>query len=288
MGALVLCIIAAAALLPPHASSFTCPEAARGASRRGGAPRSSLRVAQEGVLVSAERRVSLSRPPIHWTVPGFKAGWRDESGQWFDEDGPRDGPPLNYWRQSADEREYDGALSAVDAVLAEYDVESTVERLEHRCSSRRPSLSRKLLGRWAPLLLSGRRVAYNDKPSDDAGEIEVPFLVDIARNQGRRFGQKNNYGIFDLELEHGEELAIATIAEDDREIMSTKVIADEANEVVDLGTVEQAQLQFGGITYVSDYLLIQRGSDDAIDFFLRADRFYLGATKEEKERYHLI
>lgn len=242
-----------------------------------------------GVLsTSTEDRVSISKPVIHWTVPGFKVGWQDAEGNWFDKDGPRNGPPMNYWRQRADEREYNQAMGAADAVMSEYDIESEVRGLEKRSSVRKPSLSRKMLGRWAPLLLSSRRIAYNDKPSDDAGDLDVPFMIDISRSHGRRFGPGNHYGIFDLPLQNGEELSILTTDGGEHDKLSAKIIADEANEPVDLGMVGQAQLQFGGITYVSDYAMIQRRPDGAIDFFLRADESYLGATAEDKERYDLV
>merc|ERR1712127_484595 len=181
-------------------------------------------------------------------------------------------------------------MDVVDAVLAEYDVRAAVEGLEGRCSARRPSLSRKVLGRWAPLLISGRRIAYNDKPSDDGGEIEVPFVVDISRSSGRKFGPKNHYGIFDLKLSNGEELAISATAGGNgcEEMISVEVEADEANAPASLGAVGETELQFGGVTYISDYVLIQRRSDDTIDFYLRADTAYLGASDEEKVKYHLV
>mmetsp|Transcript_30306 Transcript_30306/g.54879 ORF Transcript_30306/g.54879 Transcript_30306/m.54879 type:complete len:294 (-) Transcript_30306:76-957(-) len=238
-------------------------------------------------VLTTENRVSVSKPVIHWTVPGFKVGWQDDEGNWFDEDGPRNGPPMNYWRQRSDEREYNGCMDVVDAVLAEYDIESKVASLEKKSSVRKPSLTRKLLGQWAPLLLSGKRMSYNNKPSDDGGEVEVPFMVDIFRSNGRRFAPKNHYGVFDLLLENGEELTVLTTG-GDHDSIHTQIIADEANEPVEIGSVGQEQLQFGGITYVSDYVMIQRSPDGAIDFFLRADLSYLGATKEEKETYHLV
>jgi len=163
-------------------------------------------------------------------------------------------------------------------------------------------------------------MAYNDRPSDDGGMIEVPFLVEIMRSEGRRFGPKNHYGIFDLKLEKAEELAVVTTTTtmnkntntggdddgDDDEgssmMISANIKADEKNEPVDLGRVmgregggadadtthHHTQLQFGGITYLSDYSMVQRRQDGTIDFFLRVDRNYLGATKEDKARYHLV
>lgn len=230
---------------------------------------------------SSQLCVSISKPAIHWTVPGFKTGWKDDDGNWFDKDGPRNGPPLNYWRQRADEREYDQAMGAIDAVLSECEIESEVLQLEKRSSVRKPSLSRKMLGRWAPLLLSSRRidlpVVQANHNGEPPGDVEVPFLIDISRSTGRKFGPRNHYGIFDLTVENGEKLSISTRGGGtDYVNISTEITADEANEPVNLGTAGRVQLQFGGITYVSDYVMIQRRPDGSIDFYLRADESYLG------------
>eukprot|EP00585_Thalassiosira_rotula_P002011 CAMPEP_0196143110 /NCGR_PEP_ID=MMETSP0910-20130528/12629_1 /TAXON_ID=49265 /ORGANISM="Thalassiosira rotula, Strain GSO102" /LENGTH=341 /DNA_ID=CAMNT_0041404503 /DNA_START=87 /DNA_END=1112 /DNA_ORIENTATION=- len=341
MAALLLVIVLMATTVPHHVSSFTSNPArpsssssSRGANRinRGGTTiplpqlfqplystkesnTNTIDINNDGTLISTttnnnNNRVSISKPPIHWTVPNFKVGYQDPiTGQWFDEDGPRNGPPQNYWRQSADEREYNDDMSVVDAVLSSFDIESKVQHLEHRCSVRRPSLSRKMLGVWAPIMLGGDCMAYDDRPFDDGGMIEIPFLVEIRRSQGRRFGPKNHYGIFDLKLQSGEDLAVVTTNtntgegdDDDGSSMmiSAKIKADEKNEPMDLGKVmgreeggadadtAHPRLQFGGITYLSDYAMVQRRPDGAIDFFLRVDRNYLGATKEDKARYHLV
>uniref|UniRef100_A0A7S3Q0U3 Uncharacterized protein n=1 Tax=Chaetoceros debilis TaxID=122233 RepID=A0A7S3Q0U3_9STRA len=231
----------------------------------------------------AGKRVSISRPVIHWTVPGYKVGWRDENDNWFDEDGPRNGPPQNYWRQSADEREYNMEMAVVDAVLAEYDIESAVRSLEKRRSTRLPSMSRKILGSWAPLLLSSKRLTYNDKAVDNEGDIEVPFTIDVSRSNGRRFGPGNHYGVYDLKLVDGEALTIATTGNDDD--ICININADESNSQNALGKIGQEQLYFGGITYISDYVMIQRSPEGDIDFMLRADDSYLGISKSELEMY---
>ena len=215
---LFVCIVSLT--IAPLAFSFAFyPAPARGVSRNRAtrSPHTTKESSAIGIL-STESRTSVPKPPIHWTVPGFKVGWRDSDGNWHDEDGPRNRPPQNYWRQSADEREY------------EYNVRSTVKGLEGRCSARRPSLRRKVLGWWAPLLLSRRRIAFNDKPSDDGGEIEVPFMVDISRSSGRRFGPSNHYGMFDLKLADGEELDISATAGGNgcEKMISVRVEADEA------------------------------------------------------------
>jgi len=38
----------------------------------------------------------------------------------------------------------------------------------------------------------------------------------------------------------------------------------------------------GGITYVSDYVLIQRNDEGAVDFWLRCDDSYLGLNDEDQ------
>lgn len=240
-------------------------------------------IKDDGVLT--KDIITISKPVIHWTVPGFKIGWQDDDGKWFDEDGPRNGPPLNYWRQSADQREYDAVMDAVDAVLQESDIESNIHSLERKNSARRPSLSRKMLGQWAPLLLSSRLVTSSSvKPVGD-GMMEVPFLLDISRSHGRKFGKRNHYGLWDKTLQNGEDLTISIAGKDATDI-SVEIVSDEKNEPMDLGSLGQAQVQFGGITYVSDYAMIQRTPEGATDFFLRVDDSYLGVTDEEAEKYN--
>lgn len=240
-------------------------------------------IKDDGVLT--KDIITISKPVIHWTVPGFKIGWQDDDGKWFDEDGPRNGPPLNYWRQSADQREYDAVMDAVDAVLQESDIESNIHSLERKNSARRPSLSRKMLGQWAPLLLSSRLVTSSSvKPVGD-GMMEVPFLLDISRSHGRKFGKRNHYGLWDKTLQNGEDLTILIAGKDATDI-SAEIVSDEKNEPMDLGSLGQAQVQFGGITYVSDYAMIQRTPEGATDFFLRVDDSYLGVTDEEAEKYN--
>ena len=38
-----------------------------------------------------------------------------QNGTWVDELGPRNGPPMNYWRQAMDERLHRTAMRAIDA-----------------------------------------------------------------------------------------------------------------------------------------------------------------------------
>ena len=37
----------------------------------------------------------------------MKVGWKDPTtSKWYDVEGIREGPPVNYWRQSSDETDY--------------------------------------------------------------------------------------------------------------------------------------------------------------------------------------
>ena len=227
-------------------------------------------------------RFSVTRPAIHFTVPGYKVGWRDEDGNWFDEDGKRNGPPQNYWRQMSDQREYNRDMEAVTSVMTEFNVEEAVRTLEYRLSTRKPSLSRKLLGFWAPLLLGGERVALNDMPANDDGSIEVPYKINIFRTNGPKFAPKTYYGLFYAKLEVGEELTI----EANTGSLRASIPVVDTNEPNPLGMVDcngaERLLSMGGITYVSDYVLIQRNDEGAVDFWLRCDDSYLGLNDEDQ------
>jgi len=248
--------------------------------------------------------ISISRPIIHWTVPEFKVGWQDENGNWFDEDGPRNGPPQNFWRQMSDEREYKMDMDALDAVMAmgtnshnhKEMIEDAVAQLEKRRSVRYPSLSRKMLGRWVPILLSGQRVTYDDRPTNDNNmdDILAPFVLEIHRTNGRLYGPKNHYGIFDKKLSCGEELTFNVLngmsgdcsccgSEEGGELIisSASIVADDNNEpMLFANLLDNIPLYYGGITYVTDYIMIQRRGQEIgeIDFWLRADDSYLGVT----------
>mmetsp|Transcript_17668 Transcript_17668/g.25796 ORF Transcript_17668/g.25796 Transcript_17668/m.25796 type:complete len:301 (+) Transcript_17668:88-990(+) len=257
----------------------TAPETAAGA---GGI------IALEADVESTETeslpRIAVQRPVIHWTVPGYKVGWQDEEGRWFDEDGLRNGPPQNYWRQASDEREYKCDMNAVSSVLSEYNVEETIDALEKKNGSRKPSLSRKILGTWAPLLHCGECMAYNDKPLNDEGDIEVPVTINIHRTNGRKFAPKNHFGLFDLKLEDGEELTVWTTTDTETALCAT-ILADEKNEPNVLGMVDNVDLDMpltlGGITYISDYIMIQRDEEGDIDLWMRCDDSYLGVVLDE-------
>jgi len=243
--------------------------------------------------------MTLSRPEIHWTVPGYKIGWQDKEGKWFDEDGPRKGPPQNYWRQSVDQGDYNRDMEAVTQLLSpDCNVEALVKNLMNSRSTRKPSLNRKVLGSWAPILFNGKCLASISASKDTTNAtvvveenntpIEVPYQIQISRKNGRRFAPKNHYGTFDKRLESGEDISISTSTKYGDTGFIVTVFADEDNTsriVGMIGTRNRVPLHFGGIVYITDYVMLQRNDDGEYDFWLRVDKSHLGATPEELEQY---
>jgi len=223
-----------------------------------------------------------AHPPIHWTVPGMNLGYRDKSGQWHDKDGLRKGPPQNYWRQASDEREYKKDMDVVDAALLNKhpDLEAAVEVAEKSFGARFPLLSRKLLGTWAPVLHAGEKVVdVVDGSPDDCEEgatIECSVIIDIQRAAGPRFAPKTYYGVFYETLDDGEEIRV--VSSDGAVDSSIRVSKENGSKVVGdapAGKLE-APICVGKITYVSDYILVQRREDGGLDLWLRVDTSYLG------------
>lgn len=255
---------------------------------------------QEEDIESVTSTITINRPVIHWTVSIQKIGWRDEeTGKWFDEDGPREGPPQNYWRQRLDQRAYEGDMDLVTAALncgktdindIESELDEMIKEVEGKNSVRRPSRHRNLLGKWAPVFLSGKLVATSDpvttsndqqKPKEyDLSTVQVPFTIEIFRTAGRKLQPKNHYGVFDASLAEGEEVTVRT---SDGSI-DTTMSASETNEPTILDKTvnagEDFEIQLGGVTYVSDYLVLQRNSEGTLsDLWLRVDVAYLGKNE---------
>mmetsp|Transcript_34499 Transcript_34499/g.83493 ORF Transcript_34499/g.83493 Transcript_34499/m.83493 type:complete len:321 (-) Transcript_34499:142-1104(-) len=225
-----------------------------------------------------------AHPPIHWTVPGMNLGYRDEStGQWYDKDGPREGPPLNYWRQSMDERGYKNDMDVVDAALCllddDVDLDAVVEKAEKSSGIRYPWLSRKLLGTWAPVLHAGEKVVTvnNGSPCGCCeGTIDCSVIIDIQRASGPKLGPRNHYGVFYANMEEGEEVRIVS----GDGAVDSRVGATKENRSVVIGNERAGKLAapicLGRITYLSDYILVQRRQDGSMDIWLRLDEAYLG------------
>lgn len=218
-----------------------------------------------GVLVPAPPSIEIARPKIHFTVPGTKPGWKDQNGRWFDEDGPRKGPPPNHWRASLDQRAYEGDMAILDAVLQAAWPDELIKARELRQTIARPSINRKTLGRWAVLASRSNPTVEQKSAEEDA--FLVSYTVEVFRTAGKKLGPKNHYGQFDAHLEDGEEVSL-TVCSGDR-CWSAQMEANSDNSVVQLGSFDALPLSFGGITYLSDYLLIMRDPTGAVDVWLR-------------------
>lgn len=246
--------------------------------------------------------ININLPAIHYTVPGFKVGWQDAEGNWYDEDGPRNGPPMNYWRQKSDERTYNRDITALSSLIAAVTVfqndnndngvsssavNDIISSLERTNGVRRPMLSRKLLGQWAPIVLAGRKKVmtttlttspktprWNGDVVEEIEGMAVPFTIDVHRAAGRKLAEPTVYGTFDAKLEVGEEVVVTT---SDGVIHSSFVVDGTNENCLRLGVLSDGgTLRLGGVVYLSDYLLVTRGEDGEADFWLRCDDYYLG------------
>lgn len=238
-----------------------------------------------------QQYVSIAMPKIQYTVPGMKRGWK-EDGVWMDEDGPRNGPPQNFWRQQADERVYEdnmqllqdllqlnsfegsGVVSNTTAATASTtrfeqndlirnDLMNGLARpLEKSNSIRRPSLNRLILGDWAPIVRGGKVVATGNSDKDKEKAVDVPYRFHVQRTAGKKLAPKTHYGTFDMHLEAGEEITVQELLSNSNTVASSgSVEASPENEnkvVKGYTNANDGDLYVGGITYVSKYVMIMR------------------------------
>ena len=221
---------------------------------------------------SQAQRTAVQMPKIKYTVPGMKIGWK-ENGVWMDEDGPRNGPPQNYWRQMSDERLYNNSMDLIKELMKQYSLEGEqhvdvlqdesltemIARLERLNSIRIPSLNRQILGDWAPILRGGKVVASSTVEDESA---DVPYRLRIQREAGRKLAPKTNYGTFDEHLEPGESIMVQELSSSNTVTSSGTFLATSdryANQLVEgYNNVVHGDLHVGGITYVTKYIMVMR------------------------------
>ncbi|VEU41636.1 unnamed protein product [Pseudo-nitzschia multistriata] len=229
--------------------------------------------------------IVLSTPKIKYTVPGMKRGWK-ENGVWMDEDGPRNGPPQNFWRQMGDERLYDENMQLVNNLLKlnTFDgkglgintsssnrlsdmISGMVEKLEKTNSIRIPSLNRLILGNWAPIVRGGQVVAAsNESKEGKITAVSVPYRFHVQRTGGQKLAHKTPYGQFDEHLEPEEELTIRELSSDGNTVSTTSSgVVNASGDKYESRLVkglhnasESDSLYLGAITYVTKYLIIMR------------------------------
>lgn len=246
--------------------------------------------------------ITVERHSVAYTIPMANRGWRgrpemgEDPKSWYDAEGPRKGPPMNYWRQAMDERLHANSMRALDSIISlglgaipTEEAEAPLRELELKMSIRRPAYNRKLLGVWATVVAEGRVVAA---PSVDAqasqatagvasrrGALQVPATVEIRRDGSRRTKQ-HRYGTIDENLEEGERLRITTrsaVAAAAGEPLVRAASAtfeiglaalEAASALDELASVEQSLGKVfdveafpGPIAYLSSYLAVVRRAD---------------------------
>jgi len=149
--------------------------------------------------------------------------------------GPRNGPPPNYWRQSMDERAFKNDMNIVDSILLasavdQYAAKQIGEREQQNVA--KPSINRKILGRWAPITRRSTSIAEAGVESKES-TILVAYTIEIFRSAGRKLGPKNHYGQFDAHLEQGEMLTVRAAGESVY-FLSKQLEAHTDNEIVHL------------------------------------------------------
>ena len=236
---------------------------------------------------SCSHAVDAPVPEIKWTVPGMKRGWQDNDGNWWDEDGPRSGPPLNYWRQQADERAFQKDTTVIHQVLdckSLDKVEDIMLSLTLQVSN--PLLNSKILGVWAPLVRNGSRVGKKH-PSANA-LLEVPYAITTARPGLRKLGRTTAYGTFDAHFEPGEPVSVRV------EDIALTYKASKGNDLQKLGRIngEKDVTAIGNISYLSDYLVVMKNTDGSLrELWTRAEpiksvpKDKVGKLREEYEAF---
>ena len=267
----------------PVTSSISAPEGLR--PPEGSAAEAEATMA--GSAAEAEATMAVPRPPVRYTVTSQNVGWRgrEEEGEdpalWYDADGVRNGPPANYWRQAMDERAHRADMDVVDALLSASPLAAdAVVAREAKRTMQSPQLNRKMLGRWAPVVLRGEPVAT----AGAGGDLTVPLVLEVRRD-GPPVQFTDRHGTHDAHLEEGEALQIAISS--GGAVSSRAARAGEGGEGEELCTVapvaggegggegegRRLPLTLGRVTFLSDYLLLQRAGDGdggAVDAWVRA------------------
>ncbi|KAL3926592.1 MAG: hypothetical protein SGPRY_003230 [Prymnesium sp.] len=205
-------------------------------------------------------------PAIRYTVPLANLGWRgrptlgEDPSSWYDASGKRNGPPLNYWRQAIDERIYESNKDVVSSLLSvaadplepHAGLLRVISSLENSMSIRHPQLNRKLLGNWTVLTRCGHPVFEPASKRRRCAHCSCPLQVrtdmHVRISRARDDGQEGHF-------QEGEAL-IARISSKE-----TSQGSKGAKELT-LAAGKRSTLLGGNITYLSDYLMIQRFNEE--------------------------
>ncbi|GMI13882.1 hypothetical protein TrVE_jg13404 [Triparma verrucosa] len=200
----------------------------------------------------------------------MKVGWKDPTtSKWYDVEGIREGPPVNYWRQSSDETDY-----VRDRNIAHDMIEGKNKGRGDKVI-RNPHLNRKILGTWCPLStasFSKLPPLGNTVPTlPERFAVEVDYILMIERLNGRILGKKNHYGHFDAHLTETEELKLTMFSPSTFEC-----------RVGVVGGVFEEGGEWGEVEYVSDYVMVCGGG---VWMRVEEEEFKrLGVEEEREER----
>ena len=222
-------------------------------------------IEDESQLLNDQQKhlLTIPLPTIRYTVPSMKLGWQDDDGVWWDEDGKRNGPPQNYWRQRSDERAYEKDMKLLQDLL-----DSSLDVSTLQSPVRFPLTNNKLLGIWAPIVQNGNKIAEevfavdeNDVSLTNLSAIKVPNTVSIGRDGPRKLGATTGYGTFDAHLTVGEKMVVMIGNGVDscprQDELPTRLVATKnKEEIQDLGV-----LKIGKIRYLSGYILIMASEE---------------------------
>jgi len=134
-----------------------------------------------------------------------------------------------------DERAFKNDMNIVDSILLasavdQYAAKQIGEREQQNVA--KPSINRKILGRWAPITRRNTSIAEAGVESKES-TILVAYTIEIFRSAGRKLGPKNHYGQFDAHLEQGEMLTVRAAGESVY-FLSKQLEAHTDNEIVHL------------------------------------------------------
>lgn len=231
--------------------------------------------AETSSVATQQQKITVPLPEIEYTV-GVKRGWK-EDGVWMDEDGPRNGPPQNFWRQMSDERIYNDSFDLIQnllkikdaavlneqkdtSILDNEEVNERIKRLERTNSIRIPSLNRLILGDWAPIVRGGKVVATSTPEEEKS--IDIPYRFYVQRTAGQNLAPKTHYGTFEAHLEPGEEITVqeksSSNAVTSFGVFDSTSDKHENKLVKGYTNAVDGDLFVGGITYVTKYVMIMR------------------------------
>ena len=189
-------------------------------------------VVEEGGA-AAEEAAAAKPKYVKGQQPKLNRGWKID-GVWYDEEGPRNGPPMNYWKTSQAEKEEMMHTAMTDLARAgDEKWPAAARELERRSGILKPALNRRIGGAWR--LLSASRAAAVARFCPDAAPQQVGAPTSCAAS---------------LAAGGGDEMSATFNA----------VSPQDAR----IDQLDGAPIAAFRITYICDAFMIARAEDDAL------------------------